>query len=374
MAKVSIAEDNALPLEDIANTIMNLGDVITFIIQGHMGSGKSTLLKMLAKMLPNHIPVLFDCTTKDMGDLLIPNLMEVSSTGVVKFAPNSELGLQHNKPIILLIDEIGKALPPVQRALNAVSLERKIAEWKLPVGADGTKSIVFATTNLGAEGVGDLMLAHSRNRYTIVRSRKPTNREWLENFAIPNKLDEYVLGWCNDMPELFQSFEQVQNPDDNLFIFHPAALDRDGVVTQRSLEKASNIMSKRHLMSDASLKAWLIGTIGLPAANSLVSFMNMGKDLPSVDDIKRDPHRAPVPSVAAQVMITYRTLTQIERNWVDEWFIYMQRLPLPMQSLFMQTVVKESYTKTSYLTGNAFFSEWCAKHNYAFTPDKKKGA
>ena len=342
MAKVSIAEDNALPLEDIANPIMNLGDVITFIIQGHMGSGKSTLLKMLAKMLPNHIPVLFDCTTKDMGDLLIPNLMEVSSTGVVKFAPNSELGLQHNKPIILLIDEIGKALPPVQRALNAVSLERKIAEWKLPVGADGTKSIVFATTNLGAEGVGDLMLAHSRNRYSVIRSRKPTNREWLENFAIPNKLDEYVLGWCNDMPELFQSFEQVQNPDDNLFIFHPAALDRDGVVTQRSLEKASNIMSKRHLMSDASLK--------------------------------RDPHRAPVPSVAAQVMITYRTLTQIERNWVDEWFIYMQRLPLPMQSLFMQTVVKESYTKTSYLTGNAFFSEWCAKHNYAFTPDKKKGA
>lgn len=373
MSKVNINEDNSLPLEEIADTIMNLGDEITYIVLGHMGSGKSTLLKMLAKMLPNHIPVLFDCTTKDMGDLLIPNLMEVSSTGVVKFAPNSELGLQHNKPIILLIDEIGKALPPVQRALNAVSLERKIAEWKLPVGADGTKSIVFATTNLGAEGVGDLMLAHSRNRYTTIRSRKPTNREWLENFGIPNNLDAYVLGWCNDMPELFQSFEDVPNPDDNLFIYHPAALDRDGVVTQRSIEKAALIMAKRHLISDAALKASLIGTMGLPAANSLISFMNMGKDLPTTEDIKRDPHHAAVPSIAAQVMITYRTLTQIERDWVDEWFVYMQRLPVPMQSLFMQTVVKESYPKTSYLTGNAFFAEWCKAHNYAFTADKKKG-
>ena len=369
MAKVSIAEDNALPLEDIANTIMNLGDVIAYIVEGHMGSGKSTLLKMLAKMLPNYIPVLFDCTTKDMGDLLIPNLMNISDTGVVTFAPNSELGLQHNKRIILLIDEIGKAVPPVQRALNAVALERKLGEWAFPKG-----SLVFATTNLGAEGVGDLMLAHSRNRYTKIRSRKATNREWLENFAIPNNLDPFVLGWTNDMPELFQSFDQVHNPDDNPYIYHPAALDRDGVVTLRSLEKASEIMSKRNVISDAALKASLIGTIGLPAANSLVSFMNMGKDLPSVDDIRRDPHHAPVPSVAAQVMITYRTLAQIERNWVDEWFIYMQRLPLPMQSLFMQTVVKASYQKMSYLTGNAFFSEWCAKHNYAFTPDKKKGA
>ena len=218
------------------------------------------------------------------------------------------------------------------------------------------------------------MLAHSRNRYTIIRSRKPTNREWLENFAIPNNLDPFVLGWANDTPELFQSFEQVQNPEDNLFIFHPAALDRDGVVTQRSMEKASEIVSKRHLMSDASLKAWLIGTIGLPAANSLTSFINMGKNLATIEDIKRDPQNAPIPSSAGQVLITYRTLAQIERAWVDEWFVYMQRLAMPMQSLFMQTVVKPSYQKMSYLTGNTFFSEWCKKHNYAFTPDKKKGA
>lgn len=367
MAKVNISEENALPLEAIANDIMNLGDAITAIVQGHMGTGKSTLLKMLAKLLPNHIPVMFDCTTKDMGDLLIPNLMEVSSTGVVKFAPNSELGVQHRKPIILCIDEIGKALPPVQRALNAVALERKIGEWALEKG-----SIVFATTNLGSESVGDLMLAHSRNRYAIIRSRKPTNREWLENFAIPNKLDPVVLGWVNDMPELFQSFENVKNPDDNPYIYHPSALARDGVVTPRSLEMASNIMAKRDRISAQSLKTWLIGAIGLSAADSLVSFMNMGLSLPTIDDIKRDPHNAPVPSVAGQVMITYRTLTQIERPWVDEWFTYMQRLHLPMQSLFMQTVVKESYPKTQYLTGNKFFAEWCGKHNYAFTPDKKK--
>ena len=55
--------------------------------------------------------MLFDCTTKDRGhhDTNIAKLDD--GTGYVTYLTNEELGAHNDKPIILMIDEFGKANP-----------------------------------------------------------------------------------------------------------------------------------------------------------------------------------------------------------------------------------------------------------------------
>ena len=157
----------ALNLDQVANAILHTGDQRTTLVQGHMGTGKSTLLKMLAEKLPTHVPCYFDCTTKDLGDIAIPNFKTLDDADFVRFVPNEELGIHHNKPVILMFDEFGKANPAVKQGVRRTMLERMVGATKLPEG-----SIVFATTNLGAEGVGDVLMAHQRNAITVVTLRR----------------------------------------------------------------------------------------------------------------------------------------------------------------------------------------------------------
>ena len=182
----------ALGLDQIAKAIIAGGNKRTILVQGHMGTGKSSLLKMLGNSLTNHTMCYFDCTTKDLGDITIPQLQTIDEQGFVRFVPNEELGLHLSKPIILMIDEYGKANPAVKNAMLRIMLEGKAGSHELH-----KDSVRFATTNLGAEGVGDLLPPHARNRITVVTSRKPTNMEWIE-WGINNGIDHTLLGWCKD--------------------------------------------------------------------------------------------------------------------------------------------------------------------------------
>lgn len=354
-----------LNLNQIANLIKLGGNKRTVLVQGHMGTGKSSLLKTLARELPDHMPCYFDCTTKDLGDITIPSLQTIDEQGFVRFIPNEEIGVHLNKPIILMIDEFGKANNAVKNAMLRVILEGKIGAYELH-----PDSIRFATTNLGAEGVGDLLPPHARNRMTVVNSRKPTNIEWME-WGIDNGIDHTLLGWVKDNPQLFYSFEDVKNPDDNPYIFHPQQ-QRAAFVTPRSLEAASDWLKIRKDMDDQTLTATLIGTIGARGALDLMAFVTLADQLPSLESIKKDPMGAVVPNTAAAVaMVVYRTLTNIEREWVDPWMDYMNRLDKEAQGMFANGVRRPKYSRQNVVMTNKKFTAWAMANNYLFAADKK---
>jgi energy-coupling factor transporter ATP-binding protein EcfA2 len=363
---------NALSLPQTFSLIKAVGDDNTVLVQGPMGTGKSTLLKLLAKDYPTHVPCYFDCTTKDLGDISIPSLQTMDEQGFVRFVPNEELGLHLGKPIILMIDEFGKANPAVKNAMLRIILERKIGSHELL-----PSSLVFATTNLGAEGVGDLLPPHARNRMTIVQTRKPTNMEWIEDFAINAGIDHSLLGWVKDNPSLFQSFEDIKHPTDdrgnptNPYVYHPQ-VPMAAFVTPRSLEAASNILKKRHAIDEQTLRAALMGTIGERGGLDLLSFVALADQLPSLESIKKDPMNARVPDSASAVcMVVYRTLSNIEASWMDAWMDYMVRLDKEAQGLFANGVRQPKYNKQSVVMTNKKFTAWAMANNYMFAADKK---
>jgi energy-coupling factor transporter ATP-binding protein EcfA2 len=356
----------ALGLDQIASAIKSGGSKRTVLVQGHMGTGKSSLLKMLSVDLPTHTACYFDCTTKDLGDISIPNLAKLNDgTGYVTYLTNEELGVHMGKPIILMIDEYGKANPAVKNAMLRLMLERKIGSYELH-----PESLVFATTNLGAEGVGDLLPPHARNRMTIITSRKPSNMEWIE-WGINNGIDHTLLGWCKDNPQLFAGFEDVRDPDENPYIYHPQQ-QRAAFVTPRSLEAASDWLKQREHFDDQTLTSLLMGTIGERGAMDLMAFVKLADQLPSRESIKQDPMGAKVPDSASAIcMVVYRSLASMDKEYVDPWMDYMARLDKEAQGMFANGVRQPKYSKQSLVMTNKKFTQWAMDNNYMFASDKK---
>ena len=358
-----------LSIAQTATLIRNIGAKRTVIAQGHIGTGKTTgIAAELKRQLPGHTYVEFDCTNKDVQDLSVPRFMDKVADMIsdyVEFVPNAELGAHLGKPIILNFDEFFKAVEPVKRGVRRIMLERMVNGIELPEG-----SIVYGTSNLGAEGVGDALAAHQRNAVIVVNVRKPDPIEWIE-WGINNGIDPIVLGWVKDNPHAMQTFEEIKNPDDNMYIFHPRA-QRDAFVTPRSLEAASDLLKIRHLQDDMTTTGALIGTIGAPAAMDMMAFVHLASELPTIQSIKDNPMGAKVPSssVAANCMIVFKALATLEEDWIDQWMTYLERLPEEASSMFINGVRAKGYRLQGPVLQNAKVTKWAQKHPHLFSADQ----
>jgi len=359
----------ALGHDQLISAIIAIGSKRTILVQGHMGIGKSSLLYALENKLPTHTGIYFDATTKDLGDISLPAMMKTTDgESFVRSVPHEELGLHlRDTPLIINIDELAKpgGGRSVQNGLLRLIFEHKMGSYELH-----PDSIIFATSNLGSEGVGDTLQAHMRNRMVVVEARKPDAMEWIE-WGINNGVEPIVLGWVRENPHCMQDFREVKDPEENPYIFHPRAVGRDSFVTPRSLHTASDILKTRDKMDSATLTALLIGAIGTRAALDMAAFITLADKLPTLKSIKETPETASVPTSAAAVcMVVYRALGSVDRSWLDAWMTYMNRLPAEAQGLFANGVRAPSYAKAGLVMTHRGFSDWARKNNYLFGADQ----
>jgi hypothetical protein len=354
-----------LSLKECGDLISQSGHLVTYLLEGHMGIGKSALLSTIAKAKPSHKPVYFDCTTKEAGDVIMPKMKMDGGNDYFRSVTHEELGAHIDGPVVIMIDEFKKANPSVKNALTRLMYERKVGPYSLH-----PDSIVFATSNLTGEGVGDSMMAHHANRITTITVRKPEHLEWLE-WGINNGVDHTLLGWVRETPHLFQTFEDVKNPDGNPYIFHPRDPARKSFVTGRSLEKASHIIKACSGLSDTVLTAALMGTIGARGAMDLMAFVALAHEMPTQASIIKDPKTAKVPASASAVcMVVFRALATVEASWLDNWMIYLERLDAEAQGLFVNGVRAKDYGRQAMVMTNRSFSNWVMRNQHLFGTDK----
>lgn len=351
-----MSQTTVLNLQQTANLIANIGAKRSVVVQGEIGIGKSSMMDVLAKKFPGHIPCYMDMTTKDLGDLMLPKMLSENGHDICRFAPNEEFGLHLDKPVILMLDEFGKANRAVQNACLRMLLERKIGVYELPEG-----SIVFGTTNLAQEGVGDTIQPHARNRIVFVEMRKPTSDEWLE-WAMNAEIEPELLAWVNETPHCLASFKNVSNPLDNQYIFHPKDA-RTSFVSPRSLAAASALIACRGSLDQQTLIAGLAGTVGVRAALDIQAFIHLADQLPSWDSIMKSPTKVPVPDdAAARCMLAFTAIGRVDSATIDTWMEYCARLPKETQALFAMQAVKTE--KRASLLKNKNFLKWAVEHNY----------
>jgi len=356
---------NTITLKQTADLIAAIGEQQTVLVQGEMGIGKSSILKMLADPIayPQFKDAFFcyvDITTKDVGDFMVPKIKDIDGNEVCRFVPNEEFGLHlGNRKVVMMLDEIGKAKGGVMNACLRLMQERYLGVYRL-------NGVVFGTTNLQVEGVGDNLPPHARNRVTVVKVGKTPAPTWIEEYAIPNGINEVIIATVAEYPEMFASFDQYERPEQNVYINDPRTV-RTSFVTHRSMAAASVIYEKTRVLGDSVMCHALAGTVGAPAMNNILTMDKMRQQLPTWDEIIKSPTTATVPSsAAAACLLVARAVQRIERESVGAWMEYMARMAKEAQSLFARSVMSDKCPKRKVATTNAAFAKWAADNNYVF--------
>ena len=135
----------------------------------------------------------------------------------------------------------------------------------------------------------------------------------------------------------------MKNPDDNPYIFHPKQ-QRAAFITPRSLEAASDVLKLRDQYDDHTLTALLMGTIGDRGAMDYDGVCEAGRPTTEPTVYQGRPLNAKVPESASAVCMTvFRAMGAMQRDWVDAWVTYMQRLDKEAQGLFANGIRANSY-------------------------------
>jgi hypothetical protein len=385
-AQVQVKFGKKLGLKDAARLICAVGrsdndeGFVTTMLRGEPGIGKTSILELLVENLGTgyNYPAPVDCPNLDFSDWMVPKVeMEsvmidgrTQRVPIIHHGIAERLMIHQGKPIVLLLDEFGKAPQINQAMLTPVLLEQRIGERYLPKG-----SIVFCTSNLTTDGVGDNIKAHARNRICEITIEKPKAFEYNErgelevgewgHWAMNHNIAPEILAWAKQYPHAFAAYD---DPDqgDNPYIFHPNKAGQVAFVTNRSLAKASVILKKRERLGQDTTIAGLIGTVGEACARDLVAFTQISDKLPSWDVIVGSPNKAPVPDdAAAMCILVFSAVMNVQKETFGPWMDYFTRLKKETQALFAISIIK-SNTKSSIAVTNAKFRNFALANQYMF--------
>jgi hypothetical protein len=349
----------SVSLTEFASAIGTVGKNVTIIGQGEPGIGKSSMLKVLSATYPDYEIAYIDCTLLDLGDFALPYTEQAETMKVTKFAPNARFKMHSGKPVIVMLDEIGKAMKAVKNVLLTLMLEQRIGDHYLPKG-----SIVFGTTNLLSDGVGDMLEAHARNRVCMTTVRKPDADEWID-WAITNDVAPEVIAWVKQFPHALASYTDTSQKD-NPYIFNPTRAGMGAVVTPRSLEKASHIAKRRSELGDSLTISMLTGTIGESASRDMQAFFTVVDKLPTWDAIMASPSTTKMPTdTVAKCILVFSAITRVEKDSLPKWMTYLQRMDMEWQALFATSVMK-SQAKQAFCVMNKEFKDWALKNQWLF--------
>jgi hypothetical protein len=348
-----------ISLTEFASAIGTVGRDVTIIGQGEPGIGKSSMLKVLSATYPDYEIAYIDCTLLDLGDFALPYTEQAETMKVTKFAPNARFKMHSGKPVIVMLDEIGKAMKAVKNVLLTLMLEQRIGDHYLPKG-----SIVFGTTNLLSDGVGDMLEAHARNRVCLVTVRKPDADEWIE-WAIVNEVAPEVIAWVKQFPHALASYTD-ESQRENPYIFNPTRAGMGAVVTPRSLEKASYIAKQRADLGDALTISLLSGTIGESASRDMQAFFTVVDKLPTWESIIANPQGAKMPDdTVAKCIMVFSAISRVDKDTLSKWMSYAKRMDMEWQALFATSVMK-SPSKQAFCVMNKDFKDWALANQWLF--------
>jgi len=349
---------SSVSLSEFAHSIGTVGKDVTIIGRGEPGIGKSSMLKVLQSMYPDYEVAYIDCTLLDLGDFALPFTEVAGTMKVTKFAPNARFKMHTDKPVIVMLDEIGKAMKAVKNVLLTLMLEHRVGDNYLPKG-----SYVFGTSNLTSDGVGDMLEAHARNRICEVKVRKPDYDEWIE-WALKNDIAPEVIAWVKQFPHALASYTDPSQKD-NPYIFNPTKAGQNAVVTPRSLEKASHIAKQRERLGDSLTISLLSGTIGESASRDMQAFFTVVDKLPTWDAVIANPATAKMPDdTVAKCILVFSAIARVEKETLSKWLTYAKRMDMEWQALFATSVMKSN--KQSFVVQNGDFKDWALKNQWLF--------
>ena len=409
MSNILFSRNATVSADEAINMIVadaRAGARSTYLLIGPPGVGKTQMTYQVGKALDMPVATINVPTLQPEGLCIpVPN----HDTGTTADYFNEVWGLHEDVPRVINLDEFTKGNLPIQNTLHTL-LEhpRRIGSRFMPEG-----TVVIATGNWPAVGVGDVLRPHTRNRVIVLPFRSPSSQEWIQ-WALPNNVHPYVLAFADQNAQLFLSFTDPEfhalDKDDPIrqMVFNPDPANPakgESYVSPRALEVCSHVIhawecsqTTGYRVSYGALRAQLQGAIGVPAAEKLLSTIKMGDEVPSAREIMAHVEQRTLPSLrrpttqAAQMFMALnapqwlssagngleKPATRVEvQGRIAAWFQYMQGgFTVPVQAAFVENIraaaVKGANAGTKIhklwevLVTNPEFQRWTTAHSYVY--------
>lgn len=224
---------------------------------------------------------------------------------------------------LLLADEMNSANRAVQAAMYKLTLDRFAGMQKLHdlcfVMAAGNKR----TDNAIVNDLGTAM----QSRLVHI-NLKVDAEEWI-NWAMKTNIDPRVIAY-------------IRWKNEDLHVFDPNHQDVT-FACPRTWEFASRLVTGVDDLEP--LKPLLAGTIGSGMAVNFVTFSQIFKDLPTIDEIVAAPTKVPVPT---ELSIRFATIshliTKIEMQNAKQVVAYVSRFPEEDEIIFYKSTIQRHPT------------------------------
>lgn len=194
--------------------------------------------------------------------------------------------LQHPRGILFL-DEFVQASHEVQKAVAPLILEGRIGDYVLPVGW----SVMLAGNGLDDGAGANTLLSHIVNRVQIIPVTAPDVDVWAM-WAIKAGLPYELIAFAKSLPHLVFNGAMPDEPN-------------DPYCTPRSVHSLGDVANAYpgglRAMVDTSLgMAMINGTIGKGPASELIGLIRTTINLPSFEEVVRNPGGTQVPAKASE--------------------------------------------------------------------------
>jgi hypothetical protein len=292
-----------------------VGERVPLHVWGACGVGKSQIVSQVAEALGLSLLDL-RAVLLDPVDLRgLPRVTgEITEWVPPKFLPRDGEG-------ILFLDELTSAPQLTQAACYQLVLDRKLGDYRLPDGW-----VVVAAGNPASErGVHFSMPRPLRNRFAHLHL-EPDLTDWCR-WALKSGVRSEVIAFLRFKPELLHDADVTS--------------DQNAWPTPRSWELASNVLkalSKQTGATNSAIEGQMLeGTIGPGATAEFVGFLQLFRQLPSIDEILLSPDSAPLPDdPSAQIAIATALGRAMTDQSVTKGARYLNRMPSEMHVLAMR--------------------------------------
>ena len=251
---------------------------ISVLMRGPTGIGKSQVARAMAAHfeLPFVDVRLSTMSEGDVGGY--PDIEGMKESGIMTFCMPSWFMRACNEPVVLMLDEMNRALPGVQQSAFQIVLDRELGNDK-----DGVPhrlhpdTRVFAAVNAGAEyDVNEIDPALLRRFW--VCDLEPSTEDWLA-WAGENGVDEVIIEFIRQNPMHLRVDPSEVEP--GTVCPNPASWDR----LSQSLTHAGMVLENLSGKRPEGLYAIATGFVGVEAAISLSDYVQNRERVIKAEDI-----------------------------------------------------------------------------------------
>jgi len=303
------------------------------LVTGEAGVGKSRIINQVSVESNMHFidvrASLFDAV--DMrGIPFVENARTRWATP--EFLPDEN----SNEPVLILFDELNRAPLMVQNSLLQLMLDRRLGEYRLP----DSVALVAAGNPESHRGVTKMSEAFA-SRFIHLPLVHDVG-DW-SKWALANGILPELLAFIRFRPNLLHSYD-------------PKATEK-AYPNPRSWEFVNQIM-KKNPAPEIQLDLYT-GTVGSGAAGELVGFLEVFKNLPSLDGIIMNPTKSKVPDELSVLFAVAAGLSSkaTETN-LDRIIAYCERMP----DEFAAFTVKDATARDPLLCNTSAFVKWSIDH------------